>query len=302
LNLRQLLLNVGMPFITLFQEKDVELVIDIDPKLDELVYADDLRLIQVFNNLFSNALKFTEKGFVRLNVACTEKNENQIKASFSVEDSGIGIEEKNQERIFESFWQVYDEDTKKFVGTGLGLTICVRLLKLMGGNLTLVSKIGVGSEFRFDLAFKCADKAISPAKSPAEAKDNLSGVRILIAEDNQLNMMIVSRMLTGFKANITMAYNGQEALDILEKDPAYDIILMDLEMPVMTGYTAVYEVKRLYPKIPVIAFTASLVDEKMMADLIASGFSDCMLKPFQPHQMLTSIKKYLLKPPALAVK
>ena len=296
LNLRQLLLNVGMPFVTTFQEKDLELKIDIDPRLDALVYADDLRLIQVFNNLFSNALKFTERGYVSLNVTCTSKDEQTLKANFSVEDTGIGIEDKNQKRIFESFWQVYDEDTKKFVGTGLGLTICVRLLKLMGSSLRLQSEIGKGSRFSFDLEFKCAHNSPKPAKSPAETKDNLSGVRILIAEDNQLNMMIASRMLTGFKASITMAYNGQEALDILAKDQDYDVILMDLEMPVMNGYTAIYEIKKSYPQIPVIAFTASLVDQKMLSDLVASGFADCMLKPFQPHQMLTSIKKYLLKP------
>lgn len=296
LNLRQLLLNAGMPFTTLFQEKDLELKIDIDPRLDALVYADDLRLIQVFNNLFSNALKFTEDGYVKLLVTCTAKDEQHIKASFSVEDTGIGIDEKDQKRIFESFWQVYDEDTKKFVGTGLGLTICVRLLKLMGSSLTLVSEKGKGSKFSFDLNFRCAHNSSRMAKSPAETKDNLAGVRILIAEDNQLNMMIASRMLTGFKAALTTAYNGQEALDILEKDPAYDIILMDLEMPVMSGYAAIYEVKRLYPHIPVLAFTASLVDQKMLSDLISSGFADCMLKPFQPHQMLASIKKHLLKP------
>ena len=103
--------------------------------------------------------------------------------------------------------------------------------------------------------------------------------------------------MTGFGAVVTSAYDGQQALGELEKGESFDIILMDLEMPVMNGYTAIFEVKRLYPSIPVIAFTASLVDQKMLADLIASGFVDCMLKPFQPHQLLANIKKHLLTPP-----
>lgn len=295
LNLGQLLLNLGTPFIALFQEKGLELKMEIDPELDVFVLADDLRLIQVFNNLFSNALKFTEMGFVKLQVVLKSKNKHSIEAGFSVEDTGIGIDEKDQKKIFESFWQVYDENTKNFIGTGLGLTICVRLLKLMDGNLVLVSEKGKGSKFSFDLKFDYANRQQS-SKRNIKREDYLSGIRVLLVEDNQINMMVAKKILTGFKANITVAYDGKEALEELVKNPAYDIILMDLEMPVMNGYTAIFEVKKLYPDIPVIAFTASLVDQKMLADLVASGFVDCMLKPFQPHQLLANIKKHLLKP------
>jgi len=140
LNMKQFMMNVGMPFITLFQEKGLELRINIDSELDVNVMADDVRLVQIFNNLLSNALKFTDKGFVKLDVSCKRKENKFIEVSFSIEDTGIGIAEKDQKKIFESFWQVYDQDTKKFIGTGLGLTICVRLLKLMGSNLVLVSE------------------------------------------------------------------------------------------------------------------------------------------------------------------
>jgi len=118
----------------------------------------------------------------------------------------------------------------------------------------------------------------------------------LLVEDNQINMMVAKKILTGFKANVTTAFDGSEALAALIKSSDFDIILMDLEMPVMDGFTAIHEVKRLYPEIPVIAFTASLVDKKMLSDLIASGFVDCMLKPFQPLQLLSDIKKHLSKP------
>jgi signal transduction histidine kinase/CheY-like chemotaxis protein len=296
LNLKKFFKNIGMPFITQFQEKGIELKVNIDPDLDIAVMADDVRLIQIFNNLFSNALKFTDKGYVKLDVVCKRKEGQSIEVGFSIEDTGIGIAQNDQKKIFDSFWQVYDEDTKKFIGTGLGLTICVRLLKLMGSNLTLVSEKGHGSKFSFDLKLDYAPVKERPVKITAVDGNNLAGIKILLAEDNQINMMVAKKILTGFKANVTCVYDGKEALAALAKNADFDIILMDLEMPVMNGYTAIFEVKKLYPEIPVIAFTASLVDEKMLADLVASGFVDCMLKPFQPMQMLADIKKHLSKP------
>ncbi|MDO3628414.1 ATP-binding protein [Mucilaginibacter sp. BT774] len=297
LNMKLFMKNVGMPFITLFQEKGLDLKIHIDPELDVNVLADDVRLIQIFNNLLSNALKFTDKGFVKLDVTCKRKEDKFIEVGFSIEDTGIGIAEKDQKKIFESFWQVYDQDTKKFIGTGLGLTICVRLLKLMGSNLVLVSEKSKGSKFSFDLKLDyAAYNHKQLPKNKAAEKDNLEGVKLLLVEDNQINMMVAKKILTGFKAEVTPAFDGAEALAALIKAPDFDIILMDLEMPVMDGFTAIHEVKKLYPEIPVIAFTASLVDKKMLSDLIDSGFVDCMLKPFQPLQLLSDIKKYLSKP------
>jgi len=115
-----------------------------------------------------------------------------------------------------------------------------------------------------------------------------------LAEDNPINMMVAKKVLLSFKARVTGAVNGKEALDQLESNPtAFNIILLDLEMPIMNGYEAIFEMKKLYPHIPVIAFTASLVDQKMLADLLASGFVDCILKPFQPNQLLEVIKKHL---------
>jgi signal transduction histidine kinase len=296
LNLKQFLLNVGIPFTTLFLEKGLELKINIDPKLDVEVLADDVRMVQIFNNLFSNALKFTDKGYVQLDVLCKSKDKTSIEAAFSIEDTGIGIAQHDQKKIFESFWQVYDEDTKKFVGTGLGLTICVRLLRLMGSNLVLTSEKGKGSKFSFNLKLEYPAKMQKVARSKAAPESDLSGIKILLVEDNQINMMVAKKVLGNFNADVTPAFDGQQALDKIKSGAAFDIILMDLEMPVMNGYTAILEIKKLNPEIPVIAFTASLVDKKMLADLIESGFVDCMLKPFQPLQMLASIKKYLTRP------
>jgi signal transduction histidine kinase/BarA-like signal transduction histidine kinase len=291
LNLQQLIQNVSMPFTTLYQEKGLELKTEIGEGLDVLVLADDLRLIQVFNNLFSNALKFTDKGCVKLQATRKSSTETDMVVSFSVQDTGMGIAEEDQKQIFKGFWQVYDGNYKTLHGTGLGLNICVRLLKLMNSALTLTSEKGKGSTFSFDLKLDYASLKAKPATGIAADEDNLAGTRVLLAEDNQINMMVAKKVLSTYKATVKGVFNGKEALDELESNLNYDVILLDLEMPVMNGYTAIFEMKRLYPQIPVIAFTASMVDQEMLANLLASGFSDCILKPFQPHQLLSIIKK-----------
>jgi CheY-like chemotaxis protein len=293
INLRQLLINVSTPFIALAKEKNVELTLEIDQQADVLIFADGSLLGQILNNLFINALKLTNEGFIKLKVTCHKKDSKTLDVKFSMQDTGTGLDKADKEKIFEGFWQVYDENAKQLTGTGLGLSICIRLLKLMGGKLTLDSEKGKGSTFSFDLIFDYAIAQHGLTETPAFPEDGLLGVNILLVEDNKINMMIAKKILTDYKASVTCTYNGQEAMDNLKEGNNYNIILMDLEMPVMNGYVAIYEIKKSLPKIPVIAVTASLVDEQMLADLLASGFSDCVLKPFQPHQLLLSIQKQL---------
>jgi signal transduction histidine kinase/ActR/RegA family two-component response regulator len=295
LNLKQLLDNVGMPFAALFQEKGVELETEIDPALDVMVMADDVRLIQIFNNLFSNALKFTDSGVVKLRAVCKSKPDKITEVVFSVEDTGMGIAKADQRRIFESFGQIYHEDTKKFAGTGLGLTIVQRLLVLMDSILHLDSQEGRGSKFTFTIKFKYAEDATGSIRNREKSDGDLKDVKILLVEDNQLNMMVAKKILSSFGADVVPAYNGREALDILAQAGGFDIILMDLEMPVMSGFEAIFELKNRYREIPAIAFTASLVDQTMLNDLLASGFVDYVLKPFQPKQLLSVIRKHLAK-------
>jgi signal transduction histidine kinase/CheY-like chemotaxis protein len=292
LNLYQLLTNIGMPFTTSIREKGLDLIIDIDQKLNSMVYVDDLRLIQIFNNLLSNALKFTQQGYIKVEAHCLNISPTSVEIRFMVEDTGIGIAKNDHHKVFESFEQVYDRDHDKNIGTGLGLTICVRLLKLMNSNITLLSEKGKGSKFLFDIKFNKADLA-SPTLSDMEINvpEDLSGVNVLLVEDNQINMMVAKKTLSNLKAVITCSFNGKEAIEALINNANYDIILMDLEMPVMSGYTAILHIKKMFPNIPVIAFTASLVDQQMLTDLLESGFSDCLLKPFKPQQLLSAIKK-----------
>lgn len=292
LNLQQLITDSTLPFYNSFEEKNLQLMVDIAPGLDVFVLGDDIRIIQILNNLLSNALKFTEKGYVKLSLLCKQKDNKKLTARFIVEDTGLGIEKEDQSKIFESFWQVYDASTRKYTGTGLGLSICIRLLELMNSKLELKSEKGKGSVFSFEIEFEILAKQGSALTGIKHHSEDLEGLKILVAEDNKINMMIAKKILSGYKAEVTCAYNGKEALDILEQGTDYSLILMDLEMPVMNGFTAIIEVKKLYPVIPVIAFTASLIDQEMLGELLLSGFTDFILKPFEPQKMFNLIKKH----------
>lgn len=291
-NLKHLITNATLPFQNSFEEKNLQLIVDVNSELDAIIWGDDIRIIQILNNLLSNALKFTEKGFVKLSVICKQKNDNKLTATFIVEDTGLGIEKEDQSKIFESFWQVYDKSTRKYTGTGLGLSICIRLLEMMNSTLELKSEKGKGSIFSFEVGFEIVAKQAISLTNFKPILEDLEGLKILIVEDNKINMMIAKKILTGYKAVITCAYNGQEALDILAVESNYSLILMDLEMPVMNGFTAIVEVKKHYPNLSVIAFTASLIDQEMLSELFSIGFSDFILKPFDPNQMFNLVKKH----------
>jgi signal transduction histidine kinase len=291
-NLKQLLENAVLPFHNRLEEKKIEWKLDLDRKINETVMADDIRLTQVINNLVSNALKFTEKGYIRFGAKCTAENADVLEVQFSVEDTGIGINKENQKKIFESFEQVYTESTRKYGGTGLGLSISQRLLKLMNSQLQVSSEEGVGSKFFFTLSFrKASGKQTAKAVAKIESTD-LAGLRVLIAEDNLINMLIATKMLKDWNVSFTTAGNGKEALSALKHNADYDLILLDLEMPEMDGYTAVKEITKLYPDVPVLAFTATLVDHEMYDHLKQMGFVDAMLKPFQPMELFSKIRYY----------
>ncbi|HEX8333784.1 MAG TPA: ATP-binding protein [Segetibacter sp.] len=291
-NIKDLLEKSILPFYNRFEEKQVNLLLNIDHKLDKVVLADDLRLVQVLNNILSNALKFTETGYVKITASLADAEPDNILVLFSVEDTGIGINETDQEKIFDSFWQVYDESTRKYGGTGLGLTICERLLQLMGTCLELESKEGKGSRFYFTAKFPLSIIRNIDIPLKEEKPEQLLGTRILLAEDNVINMLIAKKLIKDWQAELTTAEDGEIALQRLNEDCNYDLILLDLEMPNMDGYTAVQVIKSLYPHIPVLAFTAVLMDEEMVQKLLAIGFDDCILKPFQPMELLTKLRKY----------
>jgi len=282
MNLKQLVQNSVLPFSNRFDEKKIELKVDIDPELDVNVMIDDIRMIQILNNLISNALKFTEKGSVKLKVVHKSKEDQIVDVLFSVEDTGIGISESDFPKIFESFGQVYTSTTRQYEGTGLGLSISQRLLGLMDSKLELESEPGKGSVFSFSVKLKQTSTNKAQHSAAKMQNTDLSGMRILIAEDNVINMLIAKKIMADWNVTLTTAENGLIALQSLETDANYNIILLDLEMPEMDGYTAVREINKLYPGIPVLAFTAALIDQDMYSDLKNTGFVDAVLKPCQP--------------------
>jgi CheY-like chemotaxis protein len=292
MNLKQLVQNSVLPFSNRFDEKKIELKVDIDPELDVNVMIDDIRMIQILNNLISNALKFTEKGSVKLKVVRKGKEDQLIDVLFSVEDTGIGISEGDFPKIFESFGQVYTSTTRQYEGTGLGLSISQRLLGLMDSKLELQSEPGKGSIFSFSVRLKQTSTNKAQHSAAKMQNTDLSGMRILIAEDNVINMLIAKKIMADWNVTLTTAENGLKALQSLETDANYNIILLDLEMPEMDGYTAVREINKLYPGIPVLAFTAALIDQDMYSDLKNTGFVDAVLKPCQPMELFSKIRQY----------
>jgi signal transduction histidine kinase len=300
-NLKQLLQTSILPFYNRFEEKKVELKVNVDEQLNEQIMVDDIRLIQVLNNLLSNALKFTERGFVELKAECRQQSAKNMEVLFSVTDSGIGIKEEDVDKVFASFEQVYSESTRQYGGTGLGISICQRLLQLMASELKLKTKHGEGSSFYFSVQFV---KAPFTKKQETIVKEivDLKGMNILVAEDNLINMMIARKTLNEWNVNLITVDNGLMALEALRNHADVDLVLLDLEMPVMDGYTAVKKIKSLYPNLPVLAFTAALIDNEMYVMLKALGFEDAVLKPFQPMELFSKIRKHQKMPGPAADK
>ncbi|MCE3281425.1 MAG: response regulator [Chitinophagaceae bacterium] len=288
-NLKTLLEKSTLPFYNHFEEKGIQLKVNVEEALHATVHHDDLRLVQILNNILANALKFTEKGYVELKAAALDKTDERVIVQFRIKDTGIGIAPVDQQRIFESFWQASNHSSRRFGGTGLGLTISQRLLQLMNSSLEVNSLKNEGSEFSFTIEFKLS-KASTNATTLANDNNDLRGYRVLIAEDNIINMMIAKKMLEDWKADVVTAENGAQAIEALKEDGNFDIILLDLEMPEVDGYTAIREIRKMYPEIPAIAFTAALLDNEMLQGLIKMGFVDCALKPFIPQELLAKIK------------
>lgn len=288
-NLKTLLEKSTLPFYNHFEEKGIQLKVDIDSAVNTTVHHDDLRLVQILNNILSNALKFTEKGYVELKASVVNKTDGRITVHFRIKDSGIGIAPDDQRRIFDSFWQASNHSSRRFGGTGLGLTISQRLLQLMNSTLQVSSVKNQGSQFAFTIDFALSKHAVNQADLSDDNND-LRGYRVLIAEDNIINMMIAKKMLEDWKAEVVTAENGAKAIEILSSDGNFDIILLDLEMPEVDGYTAIREIRKTHPNVPAIAFTAALLDNEMLQSLIKMGFVDCALKPFIPQELLAKIK------------
>jgi signal transduction histidine kinase len=251
------------------------------------VISDEFRLSQILQNLLSNAFKFTEEGLVTLEVLALEETKKTTKVKFLVKDTGVGIKKENLKTIFNSFTQAETGATRKFGGTGLGLSIANELVSKFKSKIVVQSEFGKGSEFGFTIDFE-KQIATNTALHIADIDySKLKNKRILIAEDNPVNMMVAKLMLKKWGAITTEATNGLEALELC-KQHTYDLILLDLEMPEMDGKTAIVAINKLPKKAPALAFTAA-VYTNMEADLLSWGFVGYAIKPFKPEELYAKI-------------
>ncbi len=277
-----------------FKKNKVALVFNYDAELAGInIVSDVVKLRQVLYNILSNALKFTLQGSVVLDVTIEKNDAGTIGITFKVTDTGIGIKKEKQQQIFEGFAQVHDDDLKRrFGGTGLGLTISEKLVNLFGGKINVTSDLGKGASFYFTLTFNKDNNMQQQLEQPDAyvPQVDIRGVRVLVVEDNEINITILERFLQKWGIRIMEAANGVQALELL-KFHTFDLILMDLEMPEMNGYDAVKIIRQTDTNIPIIAFTATLLDN--MDFLITNdGFDDYILKPFRPADLKKKIEKF----------
>ena len=287
-DMKQFLQKITVQFSAQAHAKGLRFKTDIDESLDVEFMTDETRLNQVFSNLLSNAIKFTHHGEITLVARKVFSTSQKATIQFMVKDSGIGIPANKQQEIFESFTQADVNTTRKYGGTGLGLSITKKLVNLFHGDLLLESEEGKGSTFHFTLKLDINENRKRYIdEDRVKQLTELTGVRVLIAEDNMVNMSIAKRFLTKWGIEVKEAYNGKEAVDLFSKN-SFDLVLIDLEMPEMDGITALGEIKKINPLIPAIAFTAAVYDN-MRADLIQKGFKEFVPKPFRPEDLHNKI-------------
>ncbi len=287
-DMKQFLQKITIQFSTQAQLKGLKFKTDIDEHLDIEFLTDETRLNQIFSNLLSNAIKFTHQGEITLVAKKIFSTSQKATIQFMVKDTGIGIPANKQQEIFESFTQADVNTTRKYGGTGLGLTITKKLVNLFHGDLQVESEEGRGSTFLFTLKL-----VINPNRKVYINEDRIKqlsefvGLKVLVAEDNAVNMSIARRFLTKWGIEVHEAYNGKEAVELFSQNK-FDLILIDLEMPEMDGVTALGEIRKINPMIPAIAFTAAVYDN-MKADLLEKGFMEFVPKPFRPEELHNKI-------------
>jgi CheY-like chemotaxis protein/anti-sigma regulatory factor (Ser/Thr protein kinase) len=286
--------NIITGFKTYANDKQNELILNYDLSDQITVLGDPTRLTQILNNLLNNAIKFTKKGTVNFTITVLEKTTENIKILFIIQDTGIGIDKKQQQFIFERFTQADSSTSRSFGGTGLGLTITKMLLNLQGIELKLESELGKGSIFSFTQSFPLSNKpSISPKhyqQLPSEEDMPLKNIDILLVEDSDVNILVAVNFLERWGAKVDVALNGQECLDMLDLNK-HKLILMDLNMPIMDGFTATKILRERVITIPIIALTASPPKE-IEQRIEKIGINDVVVKPFLPEELFKKILHY----------
>ncbi|HNR41578.1 MAG TPA: ATP-binding protein [Bacteroidales bacterium] len=293
-NLGEFLQDIMRTYSFRSKAKNLDFDIVSRDNLPAEVIGDPIRLNQILSNLLSNALKFTSSGSIHVILNELSRTGNNIRIEFRVQDTGLGIPKDRQKIIFDSYTQASADTTRQYGGTGLGLAICKKLVELQGGTIDVESEPGAGSTFRFFLTFGIPEKTETAGKTEKpESYSGLEGKRILMAEDNKVNFFVANKFLVSWGVQVTHAENGKIAVDLLNRED-FDLVIMDLHMPVMDGIEATRIIRESpdmrIRSIPVIALTAAIMSEThdKIEDL---AINDYVLKPFKPRDLFDKIYK-----------
>lgn len=273
------------------REKQIELTQNIDNEIPATVVGDRTRLSQILLNLVSNAVKFTEEGGVTVELRVVEQNEQEVRIRFAVTDTGIGIANNKLNTIFETFKQAEADTTRKYGGTGLGLAISKRLIELHDSRINVESQPGKGSTFWFAITFKKVDKN---DHNNINVETGLN-INVLVVDDNQINRLLINKILTKWGATIDFAENGLQAVSKVETHRNFDVVLMDIHMPEMGGLEATQVIRSkaepYFKQLPIIALTASMLTNQM-SQIGDAGMNDYILKPFEPKTLFEKLSRY----------
>ncbi|MGB1246830.1 MAG: response regulator, partial [Flavobacteriaceae bacterium] len=271
------------------------LKLEFDPDIPDKLDGDSVKLSQVLINLIGNSLKFTQNGDVVIRVSKLAEKNNKITLHFEIEDNGVGISKKKQKSIFESFSQASLQINRKFGGTGLGLSIVKSLLELMGSRIQLESQLGKGSKFWFDLVLEVSAQDATEEKGQKHLDENEYGLfenkHILVVEDNKINQMITRKILEKRNIKCQVADNGMDAIKLVETND-FDVVLMDIHMPGISGIEATQEIRKFKPQLPIIALTAVTIEENL-DEFYRVGFNEIIPKPFKTEEFFEKIHRSL---------
>ncbi|HNR20340.1 MAG TPA: response regulator [Bacteroidia bacterium] len=293
-NMRELLTTVLELFKARAAEKNISVLLDYDKSLPDLFKGDPVRLSQIINNIVGNAIKFTEKGSVTLQLKTVDSNNDCSVISFKVIDTGIGIPQNKLPKIFDSFSQVGADTTRKYGGTGLGLSIAKKLVELQNGIISVESTLNVGTTFTFNMPFNHPEpgEVEEAASTTIDKHTNLKKkVKLLVVEDNDINRLIVNKHINDWGFEHDIAENGVIACEKIMANE-YDVVLMDIEMPEMNGYEATEKIRSTFPEnkksIPILAMTAHATPTEK-DKCLKLGMNDYISKPFDPIDVKNKI-------------
>ncbi len=299
-SLYALIQELGHLFTERFHELGIDFSTDIAADVPDIVLGDSNRLNQILYNLLGNAIKFTPNGKITINCRVEKIKKENIQLYFEVQDNGTGISEEKQEHLFDAFFQAHHDQHWFHSGTGLGLAIAQKLCEIMDGGIGVSSEVGIGSTFWFSICLREANENERQQFNNTEEKIKPETVhfnaRILLAEDNLVNQEVAIGSLMHFGCEVSLANNGLEAVELFKKQ-TFDLIFMDISMPVMDGISATREIRliesqRNLAEIPIIAITANVFDD-IQENYLAAGINDCLSKPMSLVQLLDMLNKWL---------